>query len=203
MKLISPSNTRGMVKQPLVFSQFNSVVNSLTTELSKHYLYIGNVVYYAYELIKTQGVDLSTALIESKIYYDNNSIVKQGKFYNDIKPTIEVINNVMLLATNHTNWLMDTVGKLPQQNEVAFLTKYNFKNWLGGTADILIDNGNGTHTIADIKNYSNPNTRNLRSHYTQCLLYSKLASDNGYDISDIKLYYPAQEQVITLPVRSI
>ena len=43
MKLISPSNTRGMVKQPLVFTQFNSVVNSLTTELSKHYLYIGNV----------------------------------------------------------------------------------------------------------------------------------------------------------------
>lgn len=203
MKLISPSNTRGLVKQPLVFTQFNSVVNSLTTELSKHYLYIGNVVHYAYELIKTQAVDLSTALIESKIYYDNNSIVKQGKFYNDIKPSIEVINNVMLLATHHTSWLMKTVGKLPQQNEVAFLTKYNFKNMLGGTADILIDNGNGTHSIADIKNYSSPKTKDLRSHYTQCLLYSKLASDNGYDIADIKLYYPAQEQVITLPVRSI
>jgi len=203
MRLISPSNTRGMVKQPLVFEQFKNVVNSLTTDLSKHYLYIGNVVHYAYELIKTKNVDLSYALIESKLYYDNNAVVKQGKFYNNIKPADEVIENIMLLVTHHTNWLMQTVGKLPQQNEVAFLTKYNFKNMLGGTADILIDNGNGTHTIADIKNYSNPKTKDLRNHYTQCLLYSKLANDNGYDIADIKLYYPAQEQVITLPVRSI
>jgi hypothetical protein len=203
MKLISPSNTRGLVKQPFISRQFNKVVNSLTTDLSKYYLYIGNVVHYAYELMLTEKADMSTALIESKIYYDMNSIHKNGKFYNDMKPPIEVINNVMLLVTHHTEWLINTVGKLPQLNEVAFLTKYNHKNWLGGTADILIDNGNGTHTIADIKNYSNPKTKDLRSHYTQCLLYSKLANDNGYDIKDIKLYYPAQEQVITLPVHSI
>ena len=79
-----------------------------------------------------------------------------------------------------------------------------FNDAIGGTADILIQNDDGSYTIADLKNYNNPTNDDLAKHYYQCLIYANLIRlQEGVEIKDIKIVYPSQEEVVELPYQNI
>jgi len=196
-KLISPSNnnlTLGIIPK-VKFAE------KVVASFGKYNMFVGNVVHLAYEFYVVHNLQWEIALrhavyrVAESRYYTNNKTRK----LDDQLPPMEIINQVKESVRHNLKWTIDTIGHLKQSNEIGMLTKLENNLYLGGTADILIHNDDDTTTVADIKNYGSPKQADLKSHYKQCLLYSKLAMDNGYKVKDIQIIYPYQEQIVTLP----
>jgi len=195
MKLISPSNNNlGLGIIPNV--KFNKQV---VDSFGKYNLFIGNVVHLAYEFYKIHNLTLDEALRHAVYRVAEKRYQTMGKKCIDTLPTKDIINEVKMTVIHNLEWTIETIGHKKQSNEIGMLTKLENGIYLGGTADILIHNDDNSITVADIKNYSKPSQDDLRSHYKQCLLYSKLAMDNGHSVKDIQIIYPFQEQIVTLP----
>lgn len=201
-KLISPSfNTLKLVNGISV--KFNANVLN-TSKYGKFYLFIGKVVHLANELINKDNLNIIDAIRVSAMH-----VWKNDKFYTNRKGYLDEMNTpdnkedtryiMNTIVNHHLSYVVDYLSGKVVTSEIGLFTELNSKYDLGGTADIVIHNVDGTVSVADIKNYNNPSQADFDDHYKQCLLYGKLLEDNGFAVKDIQIIYPAQEQVITVP----
>ena len=183
----------------VVFSS-NKVVRNLKDNYNP-YLFIGNAVHSYIEFIYdkfTINQAKVSALIDAKLKHPklNEYPIKLTNNLNDvfehnIKFAVDYLNARVVQAIELRTYWIDKYESI-------------FNKSIGGTADIVIKNINGTYTIADFKNYENPNSDDLMKHYTQVLVYANMLSlQNDWTIQDIQIVYCSQEQVITLPYEVI
>jgi hypothetical protein len=198
-KLISPSNNNLKLVNEIPVNFNTNVLNSQW--LSRYYMFIGNVVHSAYQFHKYNGLNLRDAFQQATIFVKDEKrfVFERFRPVQDTMPPVDIINDAMKVAQHHFNYVVDTYGKLIQTNEQGLYTDLNKFLALGGTADIVLHNENGSVTVVDMKNYQAPTQDKFNEHYKQCLLYGKLLEDNGFNVQDIQIIYPAQEQVLNLP----
>ena len=195
IKYINIADSTKELINSVVFSS-NKVVRNLKENYNP-YLFIGNAVHSYIEFIYdkfTINQAKVSALIDAKLKHPkpNQYPIKLTNNLND------VFEHNIKFAVNYLNTKVVEAIEL----RTYWIDKYEsiFNKSIGGTADIVIKNNNGTYTIADFKNYENPNSDDLRKHYTQVLVYANmLALQNDWTIQDIQIVYCSQEQVITLP----
>jgi len=163
-----------------------------TNNITKYnYLFIGNVVHNYIDYI-SENVSHNSALVSSVI-------ANKGNLKDTTKPTNEIMETIYHNIDFSKSYLDNKNTLIEYQ---VFYESY--KNIIGGTADIVIENDDDTITIGDFKNYNNPSSNDLYKHYVQCLIYANLVKlDRGKEIREIEIVYPSQEQVITLPYQDI
>lgn len=200
-KLISPSNNNLKLINGITVKFNANVLN--TSKYGKFYLFIGKVVHLATELIIKDKLNMLDAIKKSAItvwrddkFYMDKGYLQEMTTPDNKEDTRYIMNTIV---NHHLSYVLDYLRGKIITSEIGLFTELNAKYDLGGTADIVIHNANGTVSVGDIKNYNNPTQSELNKHYKQCLLYGKLLEDNGFTVQDIQIIYPAQEQVITLP----
>lgn len=163
-----------------------------TCELTKsNYLFIGNVVHNYIDYI-SDNVSHNSALVSS---------VKANQ--GNLKDTKKLTNEIMETIYHNIDFSKSYLDNKDTLIEYQVFYE-SFKNIIGGTADIVIQNDDDTITIGDFKNYNNPTSKDLYKHYVQCLIYANLVKlDTGKEIKQIEIVYPSQEQIITLPYQDI
>jgi len=177
----------------------NKVVRNLPKSkgYESYYRFIGNTVHSYFDF-KSDGY----GNIQSKLSAYADAQIKEGgaiKINDDVNDIIE--HNI-----DYATKFLNKHNVIGIELRTYWVNGYEsiFNDAIGGTADILIKNNDGSYTIADFKNYNNPTNDDLAKHYYQCLIYANLIRlQEGVEIKDIKIVYPSQEEVVELPYQNI
>ena len=177
----------------------NNVVRNLPKSIGKenYYRFIGNTVHSFIEF-KDNGYSVN----QSKLNAYADAQIKEGGGIKINDNVNDIIEHNIDYATN----FLDKHNVIAIELRTYWVNQYEsiFNDAIGGTADILIQNDDGSYTIADFKNYNNPSNDDLAKHYYQCLIYANLIRlQEGVEIKDIKIVYPSQEEVVVLPYQNI
>lgn len=177
----------------------NKVVRNLPKSIGKenYYRFIGNTVHSFIEF-KDNGYSVN----QSKLNAYADAQIKEGGAIKINDNVNDIIEHNIDYATN----FLDKHNVIAIELRTYWVNQYEsiFNDAIGGTADILIQNDDGSYTIADFKNYNNPSNDDLAKHYYQCLIYANLIRlQEGVEIKDIKIVYPSQEEVVVLPYQNI
>jgi len=199
-KMISPSSMKYLpiskdVRDFIFKYKFSSYINK-ETEFNKFMLFVGNAVHYFIDYYINNKQTRNNALVNAILMAKTKSMLKD-----DITDeVIEVINQAIDIA-------LKFLENKTYEIEVGVYAEAGSSLYdasIGGTADIIIYNDDDTITIADFKNYRNPNSYDLYKHYIQCLAYANLVSTTqNVKVRDIKIVYNLQNEVVTLPFQKV
>tara|TARA_B100000029_G_C17603650_1_gene966645 strand:- start:5522 stop:6145 length:624 start_codon:yes stop_codon:yes gene_type:complete len=200
-KMKSPSYVKFVKILDTTMELINSYVfssNKVKRELPKGaYLFIGNT-QHAYTEFKHDGYSEAQAKLSAYA-------LAKIKMKTDFKIN-DNINDIIEHNIKFANSFLSRNNVKHIELRTYWVNQYEsiFNDAIGGTADIVIENNDGSYTIADFKNYQNPNNDDLAKHYYQCLIYANLIKDQeGVEIKDIKIVYPSQEDIVSLPYQDI
>ena len=188
LKMLSPSSIKKIDNVDI--SETNIVFNKNKRLAEKStYLFIGNAVHNFIEYFMSYQADYKQSFATAM------ALAKRDLKTDLTKPLLATIQN-------NIKYCLDYLADKDATIEMPLFYE-GMKVVIGGTADIVIDNKDGTHTVADFKNYNNPSQADLVKHYYQCLTYANLLARQGYTISHIEIVYPSQEQVVKLSYQDI
>jgi len=199
-RMISPSSMKYLpiskdVRDVIFNHKFNTYV-SKESEFNKYMLFVGNAVHYFIEYYINNKLDRNTAYVNAILMAKTKSSLK----HDITQEVIDVIDTAIAKA-------LEFLNNKTYDIEVSVYAETGSSLYdasIGGTADIVIYNDDDTVTIADFKNYRNPNSSNLYKHYIQCLAYANLISKKqDVKIKDIQIVYNLQDEVVTLPYQEI
>lgn len=199
-KMISPSSMKYLdiskdVRDVIFNHTFNTYV-SKDSEFNKYMLFVGNAVHYFIEYYINKKLTRDNAYVNAILMAKKKSILK-------VDVTQEVIDVIDIAIDKALEFLNNKTYDI-EVNVYAETGNSLYDTAIGGTADIVIYNDDNTVTIADFKNYRNPNSSNLYKHYIQCLAYANLISKTqNVKIKDIQIVYNLQDEVVTLPYQEI
>lgn len=177
----------------------NKVVRDLPKPIGRenYYRFIGNTTHSYFDF-RSNGYSVN----QSKLNAYADAQIKEGGAIKINDNVNDIIEHNIDYATN----FLDKHNVIAIELRTYWVNQYEsiFNDAIGGTADILIQNDDGSYTIADLKNYNNPSNDDLAKHYYQCLIYANLIRlQEGVEIKDIKIVYPSQEEVVELPYQNI
>ena len=189
LKMLSPSSIKKI--ENVDISETTNIVFNENKRLAQKsaYLFIGNAVHNFIEYFMSYQANYKTAFATAM------ALAKRDLKTDLTKPLLDTIQN-------NIKYCLDYLANKDATIEMPLFFKGS-KVVIGGTADIVIDNKDGTYTVADFKNYNNPSQADLVKHYYQALTYANLLARDGFTISHIEIVYPSQEQVVKLSYQDI
>lgn len=199
-KMISPSSMKYLpiskdVRDVIFNYKFSSFIEK-ATEFNKYMLFVGNALHFFIDYYINNKLSKDNALVNAILMAKTKSMLKHD-ITDDVIDVVQQAIDIALKFLDNKTYDIEVSVYSEAGNSL-------YDASIGGTADIIIYNNDNTVTIADFKNYRNPNSHNLYKHYIQCLAYANLVSTTqNVKVRDIQIVYNLQNEVVTLPFQKV